>query len=90
MAPHKLNCWEFMNCGREPGGVLAAVEGVCPVPKWFKLDGANDGIAAGRACWMVVDNGCHRHGRACHTCQFYRRVVFEQEEACHVFSSCED
>jgi len=25
----KKNCWEFMKCGREPGGVNAIELGVC-------------------------------------------------------------
>ncbi len=83
----KLNCWQFRNCGREPGGLLAAEWGECPVPTAFKHDGINDGIAAGRACWMVADSCCRKkragHGKGCHACEFYRRVVFEQEQETH-------
>jgi hypothetical protein len=82
----KLNCWQFKNCGREPGGVLAEALGECPVAAAMKFDGLNDGVGAGRACWMVPDSAC-RESRSqmaridpCHTCDFYKRVVFEQEE----------
>jgi len=27
----KLYCWEFIKCGREPGGHRAAELGICPV-----------------------------------------------------------
>jgi hypothetical protein len=83
----KLNCWQFKNCGREPGGVMAEILGECPVAATMKYDGLNDGVGAGRACWMVPDSAC-RESRTqltrvdpCHACEFYKRVVFEQEEA---------
>ncbi len=82
----KLNCWQFKNCGREKGGILATILGECPVPTAMKFDGLNDGVGAGRACWMVPDAACRkdavRYHRAnsCHDCEFYRRVIFEEEE----------
>jgi hypothetical protein len=79
----KLNCWQFKNCGREKGGLLVEALGECPVPSAMKYDGMNDGVGAGRACWMVPDSGCQaRHGQShrCSQCEFYNRVVFEQEE----------
>ena len=87
MARDKLNCWEFTDCGRQPGGLMAAIHGVCPTAVCMKLDGTNGGQAAGRACWMVTNNGCRRLGRTCHTCEFYRRVVFEEEAPAHRFAS---
>ena len=82
----KLNCWQFKNCGREPGGILANLLGECPVARTMKFDGLNDGIGAGRACWMVHNSVCKQPKNLsspinpCHTCDFYKRVVFEQEE----------
>lgn len=76
----KLNCWQFKNCGREKGGLLANNSGECPVSTMLKMDGLNDGRGAGRACWTVSkppSSPCY--GRTCHTCDFYRRVVFEEE-----------
>jgi len=82
----KLNCWEFKNCGREPGGLLAARYGVCPVARAYKYDGRNDGQAAGRACWLVPRRFEHANRRAqiptiaaCRDCAFFRRVQFELE-----------
>ena len=81
----KLNCWEFKNCGREKGGLLTEALGECPVPRAMKFDGHNDGKGAGRACWMVRDSACrlsnsqHSPSDPCCDCEFYKRVVFEQE-----------
>lgn len=79
----KLNCWQFKNCGREKGGLMADILGECPVPSAMKYDGMNDGIGAGRACWMASESGGHcRNAQVqnCSQCEFYKRVLFEQEE----------
>jgi len=81
----KLNCWQFKNCGREKGGLLASVVGECPVSSAFRLDGLNGGIAGGRACWLVDKLSCPcslagGHSlSSCHNCDFYRRVLFEED-----------
>jgi hypothetical protein len=81
----KLNCWEYRKCGREKGGLMVDILGECPVASAMKFDGRNDGIAAGRACWMVSGGGCairlrHDRSNCCLNCEFYQRVMFEQEE----------
>ena len=88
------NCWEYMNCGREEGGLMAERLGECPVSKSMRYDGTNGGRGAGRACWMVPDSRTHcSHNRlsettSCKDCQFYKRVLFEQEEqTTHRFSN---
>ena len=80
----KLNCWEFTNCGREPGGVLADSEGVCPVSVAMQFDGVDDGRAGGRVCWKLhqtnsLGNACSqlRLLTTCQECAFYRRLKFE-------------
>lgn len=85
----KLNCWEFKNCGREPGGLLADSHGVCPVALALRYDGLNEGKGAGRACWLAqaeqaksrLDDfrpvSCDR----CADCDFHLRVLFEEEPA---------
>lgn len=90
----KLNCWEFHNCGREKGGLLANLLGECPVSTAMKYDGHNDGKAGGRACWMVTGSTCRAkarnagRGNLCLSCAFYRRVIFEQDEkTVHRFNS---
>ncbi len=76
----KLNCWQFKNCGREKGGLLAHVLGECPVSSALKFDGHNGGLAAGRACWQVDKTSCPGSlANGCHNCEFYRRVLFEED-----------
>ena len=83
----KLNCWQFKNCGREKGGLLAGALGECPVSTALKYDGMNDGVGAGRACWMVEDSCCRAaaltrgQGNLCRHCEFYQRVLYEQDQA---------
>lgn len=86
----RLNCWEFKNCGREPGGLMTRIHGVCPVATTMKFDGVNGGHAAGRSCWAVTErSGCLSAGAPdarCHQCDFYRRVLFEEEtNTAHAF-----
>jgi len=81
----KLNCWEYKKCGREKGGLMVDILGECPATSTMKYDGHNDGIAAGRACWMVNSGGqSFKTGvprtNCCLNCEFYKRVVFEEEE----------
>lgn len=85
---HKLNCWEYHNCGREKGGLMVETLGECPVSVSMSYDGTNGGKAGGRACWMVRSEG-NRMARSkvcvgiapCHVCEFYRRVVHEERSA---------
>ncbi|MBU8933048.1 MAG: hypothetical protein KOO62_03480 [candidate division Zixibacteria bacterium] len=82
----KLNCWQFMNCGCEKDGLLVDLKGECPVSTAMKYDGLNGGIGAGRACWMVPDSICRLNQTAggrpcqCHSCEFYQRVVYEEDK----------
>ena len=87
----KLNCWEYRNCGMEPGGIFSEIYGTCPVPTMMKYDGANGGRGAGRVCWRVKNKAtakgrdlCRHHRQSCIHCDFYRRV--QSEEEVHVLS----
>ncbi len=77
----KLNCWEFINCGREKGGIMVPYLGECSAQSEMKYDGLNDGIGGGRACWMITDSNCAmKNNKSCYDCKFYKRVVFEEDE----------
>ena len=87
MTPGKrrLNCWEAMACGREPGGANVEKKGVCPATTEKQLDGINQGLCGGRSCWAVEGTDCAklvggRNGAfdRCLRCPFFRRV--EREE----------
>jgi len=82
----KINCWEFNNCGMEPGGIFAEIYGACPVPQMMKYDGVNGGRGAGRTCWMVMNSGtnselpvCRNNRLTCHHCTFFQRVQSEED-----------
>ncbi len=82
----KLNCWEFMKCGREPGGDNTNEAGICPVAEETFANGLNRGVNGGRLCWIIAGN--YNSGRvncfnskdklSCPDCEFYRRVMKEE------------
>ncbi len=73
----KLNCWEFMRCGKA---------GSCPVSLEESLDTVHGGVNAGRACWAVNGTLCGegRQGTftekflTCVKCDFYKKVREEE------------
>jgi len=86
MSRKKANCWEVMRCGREPGGARFGESGTCPAAIATRLDGVNDGIAGGRACWCVPNTDCSEAAdlesvHQCLSCPFLQRVKEEQGEA---------
>ncbi len=85
----KLNCWQYCNCGREPGGERVKDLGICPVALATSLNGVNGGINGGRICWAVAGTfspykrsqmDCHRAKalRSCLECDFHKRVLEEE------------
>ncbi len=82
---HVINCWEFFNCGREPGGLRAEELGVCPVAIDLSKDGINEGRAAGRCCWETTDGNNHHvsQSASCASCAFRKRVSFERAHPSH-------
>ncbi len=54
----KLNCWEFLKCGREGGGAKADQCGVCPAATETRANGVNGGMNGGRVCWAVTGTLC--------------------------------
>jgi hypothetical protein len=84
-----LNCWEFKNCGRGPGGLRVAELGVCPASTEKKTDGLNGGQRGGRICWAVTGTLCGGRTQgtfaqklgSCMTCEFYMTVRREQNQS---------
>ena len=82
----KSNCWEYKKCGREPGGKKVQELGVCPATTETRLDGANCGHKAGRACWVVSGTYCKGQVQGtfagkykdCYECDFYKAVKEEE------------
>ena len=87
---NKMNCWEFKKCGREPGGKKVRELGVCPAAIERRVDGTNDGLNGGRACWALAGTLCGGKVQGsfaakvvnCMKCDFYQ-LVGEQQGATH-------
>jgi hypothetical protein len=83
----KQNCWEFKNCGRQPGGSKVAELGVCPATVYQDLNGAHGGKNAGRACWAIAGSLCGGKIQGtyaqklnnCWRCEFMNKVKKEEE-----------
>lgn len=86
------NCWEFMQCGREPGGSKTGAFGGCPAATAEFRDGINRGKNGGRCCWGVAGTYCKGRVQAtmalalldCMDCDFFKKVK-EEEGADFVF-----
>lgn len=86
MAHKKLNCWEYIQCGREPQGTKTGESGVCPASEDSSFDGINSGKQAGRICWAVAGTlgkgkrqGSFAEKRStCLQCNFYKMVQIEE------------
>ena len=78
----KQNCWEYMKCGREPGGLKISSDGICPATTINNFNGFNKGKNAGRVCWAVTGTLCRNivKGKnasqisSCMTCEFFKNV----------------
>ena len=82
----KHNCWEFMKCGREEGGVNSEESGICPVAADSFADGLNGGSNGGRICWVIAEElpegslSCKgsKHTSACFSCEFKYKVMNDE------------
>jgi eukaryotic-like serine/threonine-protein kinase len=82
----KQECWEFMDCGRQPGGDKVHELGHCPASTSASFHGVHSGINAGRSCWMVSKTLCGgvRQGdyksklKMCKMCKFYNIVLIQE------------
>ncbi len=80
----KVNCWEFMKCGRGPGE--NGGESACPAATEKGLNGVHGGKNAGRGCWVVAGTMCGgqvqgtfaKKYRNCGKCTFYIKVRLEE------------
>ncbi len=81
----KINCWEFLNCGRELGGEKVAELGICPASIDTSADGLNEGKNGGRICWAITGtfSGKKIQGfyakklLSCRSCIFFKMVKEE-------------
>jgi len=83
----KLNCWEYMKCGREVGGANTKKSGVCPVVLEVRANGIHDGLNGGRCCWVIAGTFCEGKVQgtfpekflSCMECPFYKSVSKEEK-----------
>jgi len=82
----KQNCWEIMNCGREPGGKNVGELGICRVPLSGIGDGFNEGKNRGRICWAITGTFCGgeiqgtyaKKLKSCETCPAFKKTKEEE------------
>ena len=82
----RKNCWEYFECGRQPGGEKVGELGVCPAAKEGNLHGLNEGINGGRSCWAIAGTLCKGQTQGsyaqklgdCLGCEFYASVRQDQ------------
>jgi hypothetical protein len=82
----KKNCWEHKKCGRELGGMNAALMGVCPAAIDSRLHGVHGGKNGGRTCWMIAGTLCggkvqgtfSMKYKTCEQCDFYQNTKAEE------------
>ncbi|MHB8092276.1 MAG: HD-GYP domain-containing protein [Syntrophales bacterium] len=66
----RLNCWEFMKCGREVGGAKAEELGVCPA---YPDHGRHCARIVGTLCGGEVQGSFARKFRNCRKCPFFKK-----------------
>ncbi|MCP4693919.1 MAG: protein kinase, partial [Desulfobacterales bacterium] len=89
MRSKKLNCWEYMGCGREPRGRNVDELGVCQAAMNTTFSGINSGKCAGRFCWAVTGTLCEgkiqgtfaEKRESCVDCDFFKMVRAEEGTA---------
>lgn len=80
------NCWEFKDCGREPGGHRSAERGICPAATFEVADGFLGGINGGRACSFISGTFCCEvvsgtipdRSKNCAACAFYDDLRYKR------------
>jgi hypothetical protein len=80
------NCWEFKQCGRQPGGHKVTELGICPAATEQRVNLVHQGRNAGRCCWAIAGTLCKGEIQGsfaqkvgnCMKCDFYSLVTAEE------------
>ncbi len=91
----KINCWEFVGCGRELGGENVPESRVCKASIDTSADGVNNGKNGGRICWAISGTFCGDkiQGRfakkllSCRSCDFFHKVRDEEGSKLSLFKN---
>jgi len=89
-----INCWEFKQCGRQPGGARTAEMGICPASTLEAANGFLGGRNGGRACAYITGTFCsgmiegtyREKAKGCEYCDFFAKVRKEEGGACSILS----
>ena len=87
----KKNCWEVKKCGHQPGGDQVGTQGICSASTIMAVDGINNGINGGRACWAltgtmsgpaekVQGTFARTMSTGCYDCEFFEQVMIEEQD----------
>jgi hypothetical protein len=68
-----MNCWEYMKCGRERGGINVKEFGVCPA---YPEDGNRCAEVVGTLCGSQVQGTFAMKHLDCTQCEFYKSVHY--------------
>ena len=71
-----MNCWEFMNCGREGGGANEEELGTCPA---YPDNGRRCARIAGTLCAGKVEGTFAVKLGDCIRCDFYNSEHYDEE-----------
>ncbi len=82
----KINCWEALECGFEPGGKNVNEFGICPAASNIKYHEINNGKNGGRFCWAIDKTFCKEGNKGnfddkfinCLNCSFFKMVNKEE------------
>ena len=84
----RVNCWEVLECGRQPGGAVASELGTCPAATDTTADRVNTGRNGGRVCWAISGTFCGMGNGiegslasklvSCLGCKFFQQVRDEE------------
>lgn len=83
---NKLNCWEFMKCGKEPVRDNGGKFETCPIASETLANGLNGGVNGGRICWVIAEVCCEHkvdpHNLqwkySCFSCEFRFKVMTDE------------
>lgn len=71
-----MNCWDFMNCGREAGGRNVAEKGICPA---YPDGGKTCARVAGTLCKGEIQGTFAVKLMECLHCSYYRSEHYDRQ-----------
>ena len=73
-----MNCWEFKQCGREPGGAKVGELGVCPA---YPHGGRRCAHITGTLCGGTVQGSLATKLKDCLKCDFFKSPHYNRAPA---------